>query len=131
MTSRMNDHHALTAERREEIENTAYMVAAAALSNPGLPYPNVDGEMLVDAVKHIGVLDTRIGNFTRIFMAVQKQQEHLEQALQMHGEMVDNAPEGLEIPPALVPLDQVVAMFQNMIQGALNPGPGSGARSSN
>lgn len=69
--SKFNDHYALTAERRDEIDNLVAQFELFQMQAPGAPLPNVDGQMLVDAMSHIGVLDHRNRVFSNIFQAIQ------------------------------------------------------------
>lgn len=111
MTSRLNDHRALTEKRREEIENAAYQVAMTHAEFPDHPAPTVDGELLVDLLGHVGVLDQRIRNFSAIFQAVQRLADDLGKP---------------ELKDQLVSVPEIARALTQTIQGALLP-PQEGA----
>lgn len=101
---KINDDLALEAERREELDRMADMVAMAGLQSPGTPPPHIPGDFLVDAMKHIKACDNRARNLGAIFRSLEKMQEGLE-----------GAPKG-----AYILVEEVLEQLNTKIQAALS-----------
>lgn len=98
-----NDHRALTADQREELDQTAASIAMFLLANPNTTEVNDVERGLVMAMSHIEALDTRAQNLAAIFRGLQNFVDQLS-----------------EVPPgAVVEAKMVATKLNSLIQDTL------------